>query len=121
VVAGSALIGNYNAQALTFEDAGLRVHLRTATFLIPWGAVLGVARAGRNDGLVRLRFAGTQAVLGSVLPATDRARSGALVAIGGRGEPIHEVTFDSWTAGLDTSALSRALTVASAREPSRAN
>ena len=116
-----ALVGTYNPQALTFEDDGLRVHLRTTTFLVPWGAVLGVARDGRNDGLVRLRFAGTEAVLGSVAPATDRARSHAFVAIGGRGEPTHELTFDAWTAGLDPAALARALAVASAREPSRVN
>lgn len=121
LVAISALTGIVDARALTFEDGGLRVHLRGATFLISWDAIVDVTRDGHEGRLVRLRFAGTQAVLGSVVPATDRARARARLVIGGWGEPTNEVTFASWTAGLDASALARAFAAASAGAPSRAN
>jgi hypothetical protein len=117
---GYLSIGGFVPRALTFEEGGLRVHMRTAAFVIPWDAVVDVGRSGPNQ-LVRLRFAGAQAVLGSVAPSTERARGRAWIAIGGRGDPTNEMTFDSWTAGLDAAALARALTAASAREPSRAN
>jgi hypothetical protein len=120
-LAGYALAGTFDARALTFEDGSLRVHMRTATFSIPWAAVVDVTRSGSGGRLVRLRFAGRQAVLGSVTPATDRARSRAWLMIGGQREPTNEVTFAPWTAGLDGAALARALTAASTRGPSRAN
>jgi hypothetical protein len=121
LVTGFAVAGNFDTSALTFEDGGLRVHARAATFLIRWDAIVDVTRDGPEGRLVRLRFAGTEAVLGSVVPATDRARSRASFLIGGRGEPASEMTFASWTAGLDASALSRALAAARAGEPSLAN
>jgi hypothetical protein len=121
LLAGFALAGTFTVDALAFEEEGLRVHVRGATFFVRWDTVVDVTREGTDGRLVRLHFTGTEAVLASVAPATDRARSRAMLAIEARMKPTPELLLGQWTAGLDASALARALTAARRSGPSRVN
>ena len=93
-------------RALTFQDDGLRFHLRGAECLVPWRAIGEADCVGPDHyGTVRLTIVDVDGVLRAVSPDTARARARARSTFG-QGMTLLE----PWVAGLDGRTLARAIT-----------
>ena len=112
VVGGLLVIGGIttgrsttDVRALTFEESGLRFHLRAAECLVPWRAIGAVECIGPDHfTMVRVEIADLDELLRSVSPGGQRAMEGAR-AMFGQGYTL----LDPWTAGLDGQMLSRSI------------
>ena len=100
------------ARALTFEPAGLRVHLRRGHCLVPWNAIVNVsatAAAPSRVAFVNIEVADSRAIYASLAPDTEKTRS-ALWVLLALGKPAGRTFwFGEWTAGLDSETLARAI------------
>jgi hypothetical protein len=112
VVGGLLLLGGVTTvasiggvRALTFEDSGVRFHLRGVECLAPWSAIGAVQCLGPDHfTMVRVEIVDLDDVLRRVLPDTPRAVERARTAFG-QGYTLLE----PWTAGLDGQVLARVL------------
>jgi hypothetical protein len=101
-----------NARGLTFEEGGLRVHSRGASFVVPWTSIIAVERLGpENFLMVRLRLREAQAVVESATPNGLKARARAERFVRGIA-PEGQVMFMPWTAGISGAALARTIDAA---------
>jgi hypothetical protein len=125
LVVATAFIPYGRDECLTFEPDGLRIHLRGATFLVPWEAIHKVDRGGtESHRLLLVQIDALAPVLRSVAPDTPRARMRARIALG-EGDDIGgsggKLTFTPWTAGLDGTVLAGAIRAAVDRRHGRLN
>jgi hypothetical protein len=106
------------ARALTFEPAGLRVHLRRGHCLVPWSAVVDVsatAAARSRVAFVSIEVSDPGAIYASLDPDTKKMRT-ALWVLLALGKPAgRTLWFGEWTAGLDSETLARAVREAMGR------
>jgi hypothetical protein len=107
-VVGAA--GTYDTTTLAFEEEGLRIGTRGAALFVPWRAITGVEREGREGHrLVCVHLAGAADIIQSVVPATPRARMRATIIVGPETGNVGKMTLLPWTAGLEGTVLARAL------------
>jgi hypothetical protein len=93
---------------LVFEPAGLRVHDRGSRFMIAWAAIGEVAVTGPSHyPSTTIEVISPEQVLATIEPDTPRTRRrvALLMAIGGK----RAFSFGTWTAGLDSVTLARAI------------
>lgn len=115
------IAGVWEARALTFTTAGLRVEMRDCVFLIAWSDITKAEPTGGRD-LVRLNVLSVARVAASVEPATDHARARIARALYDGSNFAGTVFVSPWSAGLDGSSFVRALAGASTRrEPAGTN
>jgi hypothetical protein len=97
------------ARGLTFEEGGLRVHLRGASFVVPWTSIKAVERLGpEHFSMVRLRLRETQAIVESATPNVPKVRASVeLFVREARSEG--QVMFIPWTAGVSGAVLARTI------------
>jgi len=112
-----------SAEDLTFEDDGLRVHLRRrSSFLIRWSAIAAVDREGPSErALTHLELLETASAVASVHPDTARNRRDVAIATWDGNQPGGKLTLVGWTAGLDAPVLARAIREAIGIAPDRPN
>jgi hypothetical protein len=90
---------------LTFEESGLRIHLRSANCLVPWASIKVVDPIGPDHfQMVNIGIDGVDRVCDSVSPDTPRNRRRVEMILG-RGEILFEV----WPAGIEGQTLARAI------------
>lgn len=110
---GAALFlfaGTLTPSGLTFEQRGLWAHLMGVSFLVPWDAVARVEVAGPDHRpFLTLHIRDQEPVLASVQPATARARRRAEMALSAGKRPRGMLVMLPWTAGVDGTALERAI------------
>jgi len=118
VVAGVA--GNFSItgiQALTFEEGGVRFHLRAWAYFVPWTAIGDIRCIGPDHfEMVQVAIADLDAAGVAVSPDTPESREAAR----SRFSQGH-VLFEPWTAGLDGGTLARAFADGKAGTPSEVN
>jgi hypothetical protein len=122
------LLGGFGAvsfgatSGLTFEEAGLRVHLGQAHCLVPWTSIRAIEPIGSdNFQMIQLGIDGIDRVLDSVSPPTPRNRKRAEGVFGGAAAARGEILLEPWTAGLDGQTLARAIREGMAGRPDPAN
>jgi hypothetical protein len=115
IVGAAPLTG---ARALTFEPAGLRVHLRRGHCLVPWSAVVDVSATAASRSrvaFVSIEVSDPGAIYASLAPDTKKMRT-ALWVLLALGKPAGRTFwFGEWTAGLDSETLARAVREATGR------
>jgi len=112
----SAMSSMFSVAAFMLEQDGLRVRIRGATLLVPWSMVADVRREGSEDHrLVVLDLVGVRAIRASVDPATRKTHARAALVFSSEDGVTSKLVLAPWTAGLDGTALARALI--SARGP----
>jgi hypothetical protein len=105
---------------LTFEEAGLRMHLGTVSFLVPWKAIARVEAVGPDHHrVVNLHIADRAALVASTVPATAAARQGVEAVLSTRKGAGVSLLMMPWTAGLDGVVLERAIEAERQPEPQR--
>ena len=112
VVMGLVVVGGITTgfsiagvRALTFEESGLRFHLRGAECLAPWSAIGPVQCIGPDHfTMVRVEIIDLAEMLRSVSPGVPRALERARAAFG-----QGYVLLEPWTAGLEGQTLARAI------------
>jgi hypothetical protein len=106
---------------LTFEDAGLRMHLGAVSFQVPWELISRVEPVGPDQyRVVQLHISDRAALVASTDPATGSARAKIerRLAAARKGTGVSILTMP-WTAGLDGVVLQRAIEAGRRREPQR--
>jgi hypothetical protein len=112
----------FSAQSLTFEPGGLRVHLRGASFLLPWKSITAVEQEGpEHHRAICLRLLEIGGAVGSAQPATPQARARVRSVLDDGEPPTGTLTLWPWTAGLDGPVLARAISAAAQRQGDRPN
>ena len=117
ILGGAASFSDFGVSDLTFEEAGLRVHLRSAHCLIPWTSIRVVDPVG-PDGYRMLRLGIADLDRLRELVSSTTARKHAESIFGSSGD---ELLLMPWTAGLDGHALERAIRDGIASVPDRLN
>jgi hypothetical protein len=103
----------FSAQSLAFEDRGLRVHVRGASFLIPWSGISRLDRQGpETHRLTYLHIVDPKNVIGSVNPDTPQSRKRAMYVTYGDGPPGGKLMLAPWIGGIDDTVLARAINAA---------
>jgi hypothetical protein len=123
-----ALLGAFGAASfaatsgLTFEEAGLRIHLGRAHCLVPWTSIRAIEPIGPdNFQMIQLGIDGIDRVLDSISPPTPRNRKRAEGVFGGAAAARGEILLETWTAGLDGQTLARAIREGMDGRPDPAN
>jgi hypothetical protein len=107
---------------LTFEPAGLRLHLRGASFVVPWTAIKAIERVGPDHmQMISLRIESAAAVIGSTEPPVEAARARVRTYVREGKGPAGQIMMMPWTAGLDGPTLARAIGAAMAGEADQVN
>lgn len=102
---------------VAFDPEGLRAHLGTATFFVPWANIAHVEAVTRRK-IVRLQLRETGSVFRSLDPDTPRTRARlSMLALDGRGR----VMLAPWLGCLDTATLERAIKAAIDHPPTTAS
>lgn len=119
VLACVPVVSVFGVSALTFEEAGLRVHHHAAHCLIPWESIRVVDPLGPEGfQVLRLVIADLDGIRDSVSPDTPRNRRLAQSMLGTSG---NEILLMPWTGGLDWQVLDRAIRGGIAGAPDRIN
>jgi len=111
----------FSLGSLTFEPDGLRVHIRRASFIVPWSAITDVHAEGYEGHLICLRILGISAVVKSVEPDTPQTRKRTWLIVWDGDNSTGKLTLPPWTAGLDAPVLARAINAAIERQVGRVN
>jgi hypothetical protein len=107
---------------LTLEEEGLRIHMRSASCLVPWSSMSNVEAVGPDHFLsFTVVVADVDRVVASVVPASAPNRARAIALFGGTQVGRGQLYFLAWTAGVDGKVLLTAIQEHIARRPNRAN
>jgi hypothetical protein len=105
---------------LTFEEAGLRMHLGATSFQVPWPMITRVEAVGPEGyRCVTLHVADREAVVASTAPPTASARARVERLLSSRKRAGVSLLMMPWTAGLDGLVLERAIQAERPQEPRR--
>jgi hypothetical protein len=109
-------------RGLTFEPGGLRIHIRGATFLVPWPTITKVERIGPDHSqMIRLHLKDSIGVIRAAQPDDPRARARVETFIGEGSGPDGQLILTPWTAGLDGPTLARTIGAAMVGEMGKVN
>jgi hypothetical protein len=101
---------------LTFEVAGLRLHLAKASLLVPWARIAGVDPTVPNE-ILTVQVTDAPAVLRGLSPDTAEARKSLPFLL----EKHGKIWLGAWAGGFDAETLTAAIESARRRPPPRAN
>lgn len=105
---------------LTFEEDGLRMHLGTTSFRVPWPTITRVEPMGPETyRCINLHVADREALLASTAPPTAAARARIERLLSGRQRGATSLLMMPWTGGMDGVVLERAIEAERRREPRR--
>jgi hypothetical protein len=104
---GSRLMSQMSLRALTFEAAGLRLHVRGGSCVVPWKTIAGVGRAGPDHmQIVELRLTDTDFVMAAE-PRDDRVQSRIRSLVRESEGARRKLILMPWTGGLDGLTIAR--------------
>jgi len=107
---------------VSLETDGLRVYLRSASFVVPWKSIAAVApERPTQRKLTNLELVERASAVASVQPDTPRNRRRVYLATYDGDHRGGRLTLLGWTGGLDAPVLARAIRAAIGQPPARAN
>jgi hypothetical protein len=110
---GAGLMFARSPRALTFEAAGLRLHVRGGTCVVPWTTIAGIGRAGPDHmQIVELRLRDTDFVIAATEPKEDGVRSRIRSLVREGNGTRRKLILMPWTGGLDGLTIARTVAAA---------